>query len=426
MSAPAIVHVGRESAPDGVRTNAQFTVGAKALWKAIAAVAIFEPPAITPDGESGFLVVVAKDAGYVYNRDGFRVLRARFPLLVVETEGIFILPAAHVRGFFHLAEAGSEALSFTARTLIVEGPLPRNAHQSLDEHHVEFVSSGGARAIQRTYAPGLMGTCDRSFSAATTGHVYSAALLREAITVTLPCVAGNRQADPNFAVLQALGRGAGNGVVYASDGRSTVHFAADDFRDKGFVVHRDSLRHLATFLRSADETVEVRSSETHTFVLSGDHLFGWARHELALTAYVATPTSSATIVTVRGTEVLKGLAFVRGNLKVDSKTKRRDKALCVAFDGAQLALQLRAPGVERNLSVEHVATGGGYIPCDLDIDSFEMLFKGARADALELGFGPEGAYTVERFSLAGHSCSVTRATTAAPPVKSGEPPDAAP
>jgi len=306
----------------------KFCADAPAVNQALEVIRIIEPPAITQDGETGFLFVVGKKADrkddgtpgpedgkdfcWVYSRDGFRVARAEFPIREVDGEGPFIFPAANIGGFAY-----------------AQGEVEFHITNEKDKHSVQFSfanAKGKAKTQHPSFDPSLLSTIDKKLSESTGSHRYKTEILRQAISMSKPFIAdeNSHTTKEEHKVVNIYdsttdkGKG-GDGVLHAADGWRAFYFDCDDFKGKGLQIHSQHMKTIESFLNKCGPDVELRVGKDMIFALSFpgyDRVLGWSKHVKPPLDYKYPPKNWDKIVlNVAKEPLIQQLGFIESQLQ---------------------------------------------------------------------------------------------------------------
>ena len=287
----------------------KFKVNTRDLVNALDVVGIVPPQQVNQQGGTGYLLVVRGERCYVYSRDKEHVARAEFPIFEVEGEGAFIYPADYVSSF----RLAGETCAFETKE---EG----------DQYIVKYVGSSGATSERPSFNPKFMNPFDRDLEAAKDSSVFSAAMLREAISICRPFLgkAQDTKVEDHNKLLQIFDKtnplwAKGDGYMYATTGVQIGFFYCEAFVGKSLEIHGAHLPLLTAFLSKCDGDVTIKKGENHTFVIDQEsRVFGWVHHKGShgKFSYYTLKFDTYVLAIDKGS-LIDALRYTRGELKKD-------------------------------------------------------------------------------------------------------------
>jgi hypothetical protein len=309
---PAPERKGRKRVADGVLTpptpaievplpppvdgaTAAFHVQVDEFRSALDRVRVVAPRPVNKENQAGHLVVVQDGRGFIYSADAYHLARAEFAV-DVQLAGKLVVPwdldlrAAH--GMLAVSASASTAKQFV---------------QSTQQGEVMFEDRVGGRFVCAS-TDGLVvegnaidvkwfWTLDKELEAAKDTQRLPVAVLREALKLSRD-FHGDRDNKPgakaeyktiqlfdsNYEVEDPENRGSmhrpyekGDGILYAANGRQSLHFECDAFKGKSLAIPGTSAVLLVDFLGKCAGNVVVHAGERMTFAVDeGSHaVFGW-------------------------------------------------------------------------------------------------------------------------------------------------------
>lgn len=365
----------------------KFKAQASDLNAAVDMVRIVQPRAITPQGNTGYLLVVKKDeAGNdvcnIYSQDALRVARASFPITDVEGKGPFIYPAQHIDTFKFVEGSGT----FTSQS---EG----------DAFTVSYDFGKGTGGKRSTFDPRLLGTCDKELEAATNPREFPVSLLKEGMRLSQPFTAEEKDThvEENLKTFQVFDASnpeftKGDGYLYASTGVQAFYLFSDEFQGKPLSLHGQHFSVFAQFLAKCEGTIKVLTGANKTFAQdSKGRVIGWAHHKKTYTSFSYPKLSlDKTVLLVDKTPLLNSLSFTASEL---SPTRNKIR---VEFDHTASALRFRVTEADSqstspsvNVEIPNGPDGkpmseGRDIQTNVNIEHLVELFKNSKSEKVEL------------------------------------------
>jgi hypothetical protein len=410
----------RRSPSEGTNYVA-FTAMASDIAKAVRAIEIVKPPALSVTGVAGYVFDVTLGEsgaahGFVTAQSFSELVRATFPVLAVEAPGRFWYPVDNAGAFAYLE---GEALTFHVNRLMEAcGPMPDTWHDPAPKSVVSYTSTDGIHVEHKTDVdPAWLSDLGSQIDVPWTP--LNTAVVRAALEIATPFTARAPNA-PDHEVLQLLADHR-PGILLATDGYGVVTFASAHLRGKQLVVHRTRVKPLLAFLSQRAQVtqgVEVATSSEYHFVRCEDRIFGWAADELALSALNIGAWHAVAVLSVRRNMALSVLPGPRACRAVRPGTAA--STIEVVYrqgeDGVRFVDARRRTSSRldvENYSAEIALTG---VSLRVQTAAFRRLFEMFRASEsvdLYIAFSktnPESAVfrTVEEFDVEGHRCEVTR------------------
>ncbi len=252
----------------------KFTVDSNVLKAALDTVAGVTPKPLTPNGASGYLLVVdAVDEGgtatcSIYSRDALHVARATFPITEADGTGSFIYPATSIAAF-----------RFFDRQ-----PITFEASLDGETYKVAYVTASGAKSEKVTVDPALMATCDKDLVDSTVVASFSAGVLRQALAMVKPFLGQPQDAKleehlKTAQILDVAKYPGGDGYMYAFNNTLACFVECDAFLGQNLSIHSQHLPFLTSFLAKAEGKVEIRHGKNMVFAVDHEgRVLGWSHH----------------------------------------------------------------------------------------------------------------------------------------------------
>lgn len=269
----------------------KFKLKAADLIKALEVVSNVTPPALTPKGESGYLMRVFQTDGgprcNLYSRDTSEVARAGIKLLDLDEEGMCIAPIKFLQGVRYLS---GDDLSFEAKS--EEGV-----------HSISYTASSGAILAVPTIDSRLMSPIDDDLQKAGKKQSFPAPILREAISLSKPFLDMKAKGTEEFLkTLQIFDDtneawAKGNGTLLTTNGTKAFYFFSEAFEKNGLAIHGAHLDRLGAFLAKCPGPVEIRHGDRWMFAINMTNdggvedaqVFGWAYNTKSHSKYAYLP-----------------------------------------------------------------------------------------------------------------------------------------
>lgn len=365
----------------------KFKVQASDLMTAVDMVSIVPPRPITPQGNTGYLLVVKKDEKggdvcYIYSQDALRVARASFPISDVEGEGPFIYPAQHIDAFKFVEGQGT----FTVQN---EG----------DAFTVAYDFGKGTGGKRNTFDPRLLGTCDKELEAAINVREFPISLLKEGMSLSAPFTAKEKDThvEEHFKTFQVFDASnpdftKGDGYLYASTGVQAFFLHSDELKGKPLSLHGQHFGVFAQFLQKCDGNIKVLTGANKTFATDSlGRVLGWAHHKKTFTSFSYPKLSlDKTVLIVEKAKMLNSLSFTASEL---SPTRNKIR---VEFDHTASELRFRVTEADSqstsppvNVEIPKTVDGtpiseGRDIQTNVNIEHLVELIKNSKSEKVEL------------------------------------------
>ncbi len=284
------------------------------LNEALEVVSIVTPMGVLPNGGGGYLFVIRGSDCFLYSRNTTCVSRAKFPLIEASEDGSFAFPSEYLGAL---------------RFLIEEGTCVIDATSEEGHYLVHYETPRGAESEFGSFDPSLLFSCDEDIKSATTEYVFSAGILREAISLARPFVADFKEGQEHLQGVEVLDKNRfanGDGYLYAADGNRAFYFYTEEFKDKSLEIHGQHLPAFLSFLGKCGDKVFIRKGSHYTFAVnSKGHVFGWPEHSKIHDKFNYYSTKKDPIaVTVNQNNLLTSLKHARACM---TKGKDRIKVL---------------------------------------------------------------------------------------------------
>ena len=306
-----------------------FKVQPAALNAALDVVKIVEPRPFTPQGASGFLFVVRKDADgkdlcFIYSRDETRMARAYCEISDVQGEGAFILPGS------------IDSFKF------VENPITFTADCVDDVYTVKYDLGGGAGAERPSFDPRYIGPFDKKLDEATGDKDFPSSILLQALDMATAFAADPKdtQKEEHFKTYQIFDDtneawAKGDGTLFAANGTCAFFFSCEAFKGHGFQIYGGHLPKLMQFLARASGKVTVKSCPGMTFVVDGNgSVLGYSQVMAAHTKYARHKTDHIIL------EISKKMA-TNAIKYMQTEMKGKEDKISFAYDHAEQTIRFR-------------------------------------------------------------------------------------
>ncbi len=332
--------------------NIHFKVAATELNKALAIVKLVTPRPFDRTGSSGYLFIIRGQEGLVYSSNASYVARASFPLSEVEGEGAFIYPAAHVDAFGF----------FEGKDIVFD------VTQEGDAIHVKYdpgpgLGAGGDRI---SFDAKFMVTCDRELEASKNPCEFSAAALREALSMSKGFqLTDTKGEDDARKVIQIFDKNyetdeikdgsptgnktrpyeRGDGNLYVANGVQAFYLECSDFRGKSLSIHQQHVSLLQSFLSKCKGNVRVTTGTNMSFAKDDQgRVLGWGHttKQHGRYAYYSL-TSDHMVFLLDRDDVLKALSYVRSEMDEKGRIK-------FVYDDASETIQFQTAGEGKTFS----------------------------------------------------------------------------
>jgi hypothetical protein len=249
----------------------KFKVQTSDLVTALNLAASIRPIAVDSQGSSGYLCVVRGTQLFIYSEDERQRIRVPVPILDVEGEGAFVYPAGRNEAFKYM-----------------EGVLE---FEPGDDDGAKVVNcrrtQGDRESLYKipSFDPRVLQSLDKDFDQATHSASFSVALLREALSVTRPYLADDKDTSTSKACHQCVqlfdaridAYRAGNGYMMGSTGQRACFFYSKELKGKALLIHGERIPLLLSFLGKSEGDVMVYNSQNSTyFVNASEQVIGWA------------------------------------------------------------------------------------------------------------------------------------------------------
>lgn len=253
------------------------------LIEALDIVSVVEPRSLTAQqNSSAFLFKCGTNADgkpwcSMYSRGEQQVARVEFPLEELEGEGLFTIPAHHIRMWTKVPD---DVITFESTT---------ETKADGQAFIVNGRSTSGMKHDHSTYDPRLIATCDKDFEAAKAAgeQTYLPGILREALAEARPFLPGGDKKDvagDHLNTVQIFDQSnpdwaKGDGHMFCSDSTRAFYFQSSDFEGKGLAIHSRFLGKLTEFLGKCSGPVKLYRSQNMAYASNDKgQIFGWV-HE---------------------------------------------------------------------------------------------------------------------------------------------------
>ena len=357
----------------------KFKVQAADLNEALGSVSSVTPSPLG-QGPAGFLFIVKGDRCFVYSRDDSRVARADFPVTDVDEDGSFVYPAEYISSF-----------------KFAKGWIEFEAGKEDERFYIKHLTEGGQSFDRSGIDPRMIASCDDDLEGATEGHVMSAAILREALSLVKPFVAAenNSRAAEHHKGLQIFDDSneawkKGDGTLFATNGVRACYVFCELFKGKGLVLLGQHLGHVMTFLSKSEGDITLRNSENMLYAVdSKGRAIGWGRHEKTHPKYGYHPFKlDKYVLGLDGDLLLNELRYIRQCLD-----PKRDK-IRVTYDHKNKSLRFltsetSGKGESAPVLVKVVVEEGKEEPnedfaCNVNVNALIELFEGVKNHVVDL------------------------------------------
>lgn len=373
--------------------NIRFKVKGSDLNAVLAVVKTVTPREFDRQKAPGFLFVIRGTRGHVYSRDSIHVSRASFDLLDCEGEGAFIYPAKHANAFaffdnkeieFHVTQSGESVL-------------------------VRYDAGSGVGGERSSFESKFMTTCDKELDDSSNPHAFSAAALREALSLakgfqpsdskddddprkTIQVYDKSFKApDPKDPSKTAHPFERADGYMYATNGSQAFHLECSDFVGKALSIHARHVPLLQQFLGFCKGAVTITTGVNMTFArdADSDRVLGWthATKQHSKFAYYALKIDHVVGLVDRD-DILRAIAYMQSEME-DKSVRIR-----VVYDDSNKNLQLQIPaeGTHKGFSswripivVEDTENRKSFT-ANAHIDQFKALFDGVKGSRVQVRF----------------------------------------